>query len=88
MTTDRQRAQEHLADAIEAHEQLLTAYAFQPRDFGLIGRLKGAERFHLGAAQVYATLAVGEVPTSVHHHHAGPPIVNMAGEILSDGVQP
>lgn len=76
MTTDKQRAMAHLADAIDAHDQLTAAHAFKPRDFDLIGRLKSAERFHLGVAQVYATLAVADAPrTEVHHHHDGPPIV-------------
>lgn len=78
MTTHESKALAHLADAIEAHEQLTAAHAFQPRDFDLIGRLKAAERFNLGAAQVYATLAVVDAPrTEVHHHHDGPPIVTV-----------
>ena len=77
MNDYEQRAHHHLDAAITAHDELRAAHAFQPRDFDLIGRLKADERFHLGVAQVYAALAA---PREVHHHHSGPPIVNVAGE--------
>lgn len=85
MTTHRSKALGHLADAIEAHEQLTAAHAFQPRDFDLVGRLKSAERFHLGVAQVYATLAAAEampVPYTVVQNLTG-----LAGPELEAAVE-
>lgn len=68
----RHRAQDHLADAVEAHDQLASAFAFKPRDYDLIGRLKSAERFHLGAAQVYAALAAAEATSTLATAAASP----------------
>lgn len=65
MTTYEQRALEHLDEAIEAREDLAVAYAFKPRDYDLVGRLKADERFHLGAAQVYAALAAAEATSTL-----------------------
>lgn len=60
MTSYEQRALEHLEDAQELHDGLRSAFAFKPRDYDAIGRLKADERFHLSVAQVYASLAVVE----------------------------
>ncbi len=61
MTTYEQRALENLEYAQGARADLRRAYAFQPLDYELIGRLKADQRYHLDVAQVYAGLAAAQI---------------------------